>query len=88
MAPLRLPYMQVMIDEAHSLGVQVKPWTVSIVVGPLYQIPHLVKVNRNNIIEQLLAWKADGIITDCGLSVQPFLWLSDVLEQTPTPSDV
>ncbi|KAI0762738.1 PLC-like phosphodiesterase [Fomes fomentarius] len=37
-----------MIDTAHKLGLKVKPWTV----------------NRLNIVEQLLDWKADGIITD------------------------
>lgn len=60
--------MQVMIDEAHFLGVQVKPWTVSTGVDLPCYISHLVKVDRNNIIEQLLTWKADGIITDCTLS--------------------
>ena len=38
-----------MIDTAHKLGLQVKPYTV----------------NRMNIVEQLLDWKADGIISDC-----------------------
>ncbi|KAI0735526.1 PLC-like phosphodiesterase [Earliella scabrosa] len=37
-----------MIDTAHKLGLKVKPWTV----------------NRLNIVDQLLDWKADGIITD------------------------
>ncbi|KAH7924020.1 PLC-like phosphodiesterase [Leucogyrophana mollusca] len=37
-----------MIDEAHRLGLKVKPWTV----------------NRLNIVEQLAQWGADGIITD------------------------
>ncbi|KAJ3523579.1 hypothetical protein NM688_g8703 [Phlebia brevispora] len=37
-----------MIEEAHGLGVEVKPWTV----------------NRLNIAEQLLEWDADGIISD------------------------
>ncbi|KAL1952254.1 hypothetical protein VTO73DRAFT_1403 [Trametes versicolor] len=37
-----------MIEEAHRLGMLVKPWTL----------------NRMNIVEQLLDWKADGIITD------------------------
>jgi glycerophosphoryl diester phosphodiesterase len=37
-----------MVDEAHGLGMTVKPWTV----------------NRLNIVEQLLSWKVDGIITD------------------------
>ncbi|KAI0757351.1 PLC-like phosphodiesterase [Daedaleopsis nitida] len=37
-----------MIDTAHQLGMKVKPWTV----------------NRMNIVEQLLDWNADGIISD------------------------
>ncbi|KAF9568528.1 PLC-like phosphodiesterase [Agrocybe pediades] len=37
-----------MIDQAHQLGMRVKPWTV----------------NRHNIAEQLLDWGVDGIITD------------------------
>ncbi|KAK1215290.1 hypothetical protein PQX77_022108 [Marasmius sp. AFHP31] len=37
-----------MIDRAHELGMQVKPWTV----------------NRMNVAEQLLDWGVDGIITD------------------------
>ncbi|KAK7047781.1 hypothetical protein VNI00_006109 [Paramarasmius palmivorus] len=37
-----------MIDRAHELGLQVKPWTV----------------NRMNVAEQLLDWGVDGIITD------------------------
>ncbi|KAH9853019.1 PLC-like phosphodiesterase [Lenzites betulinus] len=37
-----------MVDEAHRLGLLVKPWTV----------------NRMNIVEQLLEWKVDGIISD------------------------
>ncbi|OJT06157.1 Glycerophosphoryl diester phosphodiesterase [Trametes pubescens] len=37
-----------MIEEAHRLGMLVKPFTL----------------NRMNIVEQLLDWKADGIITD------------------------
>ncbi|KAH9927528.1 PLC-like phosphodiesterase [Epithele typhae] len=37
-----------MIDTAHRLGMKVKPWTV----------------NRNTIVEELLEWKADGIISD------------------------
>ena len=42
-----------MIDTAHKLGLQVKPYTV----------------NRMNIVEQLLDWKADGIISDCASHV-------------------
>ena len=38
-----------MVDEAHGLGVKVKPWTV----------------NRLNIVEQLLDWDVDGVISDC-----------------------
>ncbi|KAH9919122.1 PLC-like phosphodiesterase [Fomitopsis serialis] len=37
-----------MVDEAHKLDISVKVWTV----------------NRLNIVEQMLAWKVDGIITD------------------------
>jgi len=37
-----------MIERAHEVGMLVKPWTV----------------NRLNIADQLLGWKADGIITD------------------------
>lgn len=37
-----------MVDEAHRLGMTVKPYTV----------------NRLNIVEQLLSWGVDGIITD------------------------
>ncbi|KAI0085655.1 PLC-like phosphodiesterase [Irpex rosettiformis] len=37
-----------MIDEAHGLGVEVKPWTI----------------NRLNIVDQLLDWDVDGIISD------------------------
>jgi len=37
-----------MVDEAHRLGMAVKPFTV----------------NRLNIVEQLLSWGVDGIITD------------------------
>jgi len=37
-----------MVDAAHALGMIVKPWTV----------------NRLTILEQLLSWKVDGIITD------------------------
>ncbi|KAI0080053.1 PLC-like phosphodiesterase [Panus rudis PR-1116 ss-1] len=37
-----------MVDEAHALGLQVKPWTV----------------NRLSIVEQLIQWHVDGIITD------------------------
>ncbi|KAI0803032.1 PLC-like phosphodiesterase [Irpex lacteus] len=37
-----------MVDEAHGLGVEVKPWTV----------------NRLNIVDQLLEWNVDGIISD------------------------
>ncbi|KDQ54804.1 hypothetical protein JAAARDRAFT_349685 [Jaapia argillacea MUCL 33604] len=37
-----------MFEEAHRFGMKVKPWTV----------------NRLNIIEQLVNWKADGVITD------------------------
>ncbi|TBU34888.1 PLC-like phosphodiesterase [Dichomitus squalens] len=37
-----------MIEHAQRLGLKVKPWTV----------------NRLNIVEQLLDWNADGIITD------------------------
>jgi len=37
-----------MVDEAHNLGMTVKPFTV----------------NRLNVVEQLLSWKVDGIITD------------------------
>ncbi|GJE87811.1 PLC-like phosphodiesterase [Phanerochaete sordida] len=39
---------KVMVDEAHSLGLEIKPWTV----------------NRQNIAERLLDWKVDGIISD------------------------
>ncbi|EKM60765.1 uncharacterized protein PHACADRAFT_110455 [Phanerochaete carnosa HHB-10118-sp] len=45
---------KVMVDEAHSLGLQIKPWTV----------------NRHNIVDQLLDWKVDGIITDYPNSVR------------------
>ena len=38
-----------MIDEAHKLGLAVKPWTV----------------DRLNIASQLFEWGTDGIITDC-----------------------
>jgi hypothetical protein len=38
-----------MIDEAHKLGLTVKPWTI----------------NRLNIASQLLEWGTDGIITNC-----------------------
>ncbi|KAI0359009.1 PLC-like phosphodiesterase [Trametes cingulata] len=37
-----------MVEEAHRLGMLVKPYTV----------------NRMNIVDQLLDWKVDGIITD------------------------
>lgn len=37
-----------MITAAHNLGLLVKPWTV----------------NRLNIVDQLLEWGTDGIITD------------------------
>ncbi|KAH7914482.1 PLC-like phosphodiesterase [Hygrophoropsis aurantiaca] len=37
-----------MIDEAHRLGLEVKPWTA----------------NRLNVVGQLVQWGADGIITD------------------------
>ncbi|KAI6031941.1 PLC-like phosphodiesterase [Pisolithus microcarpus] len=39
---------QSLIDEAHRLGMRVKPWTV----------------NRLDIADELLLWGADGIITD------------------------
>lgn len=39
---------ELMVQEAHNLGIQVKPWTV----------------NRHNIVDQLLDWKVDGIISD------------------------
>ena len=28
-------------------------------------MPFCLQVNRLNVVEQLLDWKADGIITDC-----------------------
>ncbi|EIW86408.1 PLC-like phosphodiesterase [Coniophora puteana RWD-64-598 SS2] len=37
-----------MINEAHRLGLKVKPWTV----------------NRLDVVEQLVEWNVDGIITD------------------------
>ncbi|TDL28770.1 PLC-like phosphodiesterase [Rickenella mellea] len=37
-----------MVDKAHELGLAVKPWTI----------------NRLNIVEQLMSWHVDGIITD------------------------
>ncbi|KAH9891050.1 PLC-like phosphodiesterase [Cubamyces lactineus] len=37
-----------MVEEGHRLGLLVKPWTV----------------NRMNIVDQLLDWKVDGIISD------------------------
>jgi len=37
-----------MVHEAHQLGLTVKPWTV----------------NGLHVVEQLVAWKVDGIITD------------------------
>ncbi|KAI0344130.1 PLC-like phosphodiesterase [Trametopsis cervina] len=37
-----------MVDEAHELGLEIKPWTV----------------NRLNMVDQLLDWGVDGIITD------------------------
>ena len=40
-----------MVREAHRLGMSVKPWTV----------------NRLNVIEELVQWGIDGIITDCAL---------------------
>jgi glycerophosphoryl diester phosphodiesterase len=38
-----------MISEAHRLGIEVKPWTV----------------NNLSIVEELVEWGVDGIITDC-----------------------
>ena len=38
-----------MVREAHKLGLEVKPWTV----------------NRLNIVDRLVEWGVDGIITDC-----------------------
>lgn len=38
-----------MVHEARRLGLQVKPWTV----------------NRLNIVDRLVQWGVDGIITDC-----------------------
>ncbi|EGO02809.1 hypothetical protein SERLA73DRAFT_102799 [Serpula lacrymans var. lacrymans S7.3] len=37
-----------MVDEAHRLGMKVKPWTV----------------NRLDIVDQIIEWEVDGIITD------------------------
>ncbi|KAI0690713.1 PLC-like phosphodiesterase [Cytidiella melzeri] len=45
---------QLMVEEAHGLGVEVKPWTV----------------NRLNIVDQLLDWNVDGIISDYPNSVR------------------
>ncbi|KAL0572909.1 hypothetical protein V5O48_009056 [Marasmius crinis-equi] len=63
-----------MIDRAHELGMEVKPWTV----------------DRMNVAEQLLDWGVDGIITDFpsnlrrivqkrGLSVAPQFKETEVL---------
>ncbi len=52
-----------MIDAAHQLGLKVKPWTV----------------NRMNIVEQLLDWNADGIISDCTSRCRPPRAVSGVL---------
>jgi hypothetical protein len=38
-----------MISEAHRLGIEVKPWTV----------------NNLSVVEELVEWGVDGIITDC-----------------------
>ncbi|TFK41298.1 PLC-like phosphodiesterase [Crucibulum laeve] len=64
-----------MISRAHELGMTVRPWTV----------------DRHNIAEQLLEWKADGIISDYphlvrnlvqqkGFRVAPKISKSKVLE--------
>ncbi|PBL00918.1 PLC-like phosphodiesterase [Armillaria gallica] len=46
-----------MISTSHSLGREVKPWTV----------------NRLNIVQQLLKWGVDGIITDYTSAMKRFL---------------
>ncbi|KAK0465253.1 PLC-like phosphodiesterase [Desarmillaria tabescens] len=46
-----------MISTSHSLGREVKPWTV----------------NRLNIAQQLLMWGADGLITDYTSAMRRFL---------------
>jgi len=46
-----------MIEEAHRLSILVKPWTV----------------NRLNIVEQLVQWHADGIITDYPNAVRRYI---------------
>jgi len=55
-----------MVDEAHRLGMAVKPFTVSFIdYSPSKTHPCSAQVNRLNIVEQLLSWGVDGIITDC-----------------------
>jgi glycerophosphoryl diester phosphodiesterase len=54
-----------MIEQAHKLGVAVKPWTVSYEESCSFvHIVECKQVNRLNIAEQLLDWGVDGIITD------------------------
>ena len=61
-----------MIDTAHSLGMKVKPWTVSLRPRrPRRAWLTCAQVNRMNIVEQLLDWKADGIISDCEHGFSP-----------------
>ena len=60
-----------MIDAAHERGMKVKPWTVSLLppfsapVALRAQLTPPLQVNRMTVVEQLLDWKADGIISDC-----------------------
>lgn len=55
---------QPLIDTAHSLGMEVVPWTVSgALLFVLLTNPYM-QVNDLNIVEKLVAAKVDGIISD------------------------
>jgi hypothetical protein len=54
-----------MIDQAHKIGLRVIPWTVSrLLVRGIRALISIAQVDDLNIAEQLLDWKADGLITD------------------------
>ena len=60
-----------MVRESRKLGMQTKVWTVSSSLVSLaeYTADRRTQVNRLNIVEQIMEWKVDGIITDCRSSL-------------------
>jgi glycerophosphoryl diester phosphodiesterase len=63
-----------MVDTAHSLGMEVVPWTVKY-VPPLDPVLRAVLTvcSRLNVVEYLLSLGVDGIITDYPQDVRTLL---------------